>query len=181
MKNNQQLCGIDEAGRGCLAGSLCVVGVVLLTDIDGLKDSKKLSEQKREILYPKIIKNSLHKIVLTDSKTIDDIGLSMAMQNSLLKIQKYFKNYEILFDGNTSFGVSNIKCLVKADEKVVEVSAASILAKVTRDRLMYIWDKKYSQYGFSTNKGYGTKKHIEAIKKYGYCPIHRRSFKLKIK
>lgn len=172
------LLGIDEAGRGCLAGPLCVAGVVLKRPIEGLADSKKLSQSRRETFYEKIVKNSLYKIVFTDAKTIDKIGLSQAIKNSLNTILSSLGHSRAIFDGNTTFGVNNLESLIKADTKVAQVSAASILAKVSRDRYMVEQNKHYPQYQFDKHKGYGTKLHRELIKKYGICKEHRESFKL---
>lgn len=99
------------------------------------------------------------------------------MNDALTKIKKHFKNYHIIFDGNSSFKVDGIETLIKADDKIEEVKAASILAKVTRDNEILKYDKIYPQYGFKNHKGYGTVKHIEMLKKYGACDIHRVSFK----
>ena len=175
----KKLCGIDEAGRGSLAGPLVVAGVVLKTHIKGLDDSKKLSPKKREELFPLIQKNALYKIVFTDNKTIDKIGLSCALKNSIQEIKNHFSNYKILMDGNTNFGVKGVEWMIKADAKVPEVSAASILAKVSRDRYMIKIAKKFPEYGFERHKGYGTKEHISMIQKYGYTNIHRKSFYIK--
>ena len=174
------LCGIDEAGRGPIAGALVMAGVILTKDIDGLNDSKKLTEKKREKLYEIIKNSSKYFIYEVDAKKIDEIGLSKSINECLEAIKKYFgEDANFLFDGNSSFGVEGIPTLVKADAKVEAVSAASILAKVYRDRQMVEYSKIYPQYGFEKHKGYGTKAHIEAIEKYGYCKIHRRSFKIK--
>jgi len=179
--NYQDICGIDEAGRGPIAGSLVMAGVILNEKIEGLNDSKKLSEKKRENLY-EIIKNSSKWFIYEiKASKIDDTGLSKAIKESLLAIKNYFdKDIDFLFDGNSSFGVSDISTLVKADTKVPAVSAASILAKVYRDRQMKEFAKIYPNYGFEKHKGYGTKAHLEAIAKYGYCKIHRKSFKIKL-
>jgi len=171
-------CGIDEAGRGPLAGSLVFAGVILKSNIEGLKDSKKLSEKRRENLYEIIKKNSNWFIYEVNSQKIDEIGLSKSIKEALEAIKKHFIGEKFLYDGNSSFGVSDIETLVKADDKVESVKAASILAKVYRDREMRKYAKEYPDYGFEKHKGYGTAKHIEAIKKYGLCPIHRKSFKL---
>ena len=177
--NPKQLCGIDEAGRGPLAGSLVVAGVVLTNHIDGLRDSKKLSQKRREILYPQIIDNSIYHIVIFSAQSVDEIGLSRCISTALLEIQSVIQGYRYLFDGNSSFGVDGLETMVKADTKIDEVSAASILAKVTHDREMDEIDKLYPEYGFAKHKGYGTKAHIEAIKKYGKIEYHRKSFKIK--
>lgn len=174
------LCGIDEAGRGPLAGDLVMAGVVLVNPIEGLMDSKKISEKKREALYPLIIENSKYHIVSFSPKEIDKLGLSACLSKGLESILKNLEAEVYLFDGNQTFGVLGINTMVKADAKVAEVSAASILAKVTHDRAIIKDAKRYPEYGFEKHKGYGTKSHIKAIKEFGYCDIHRRSFKIKI-
>jgi len=173
------LCGIDEAGRGPIAGSLVVAGVILTAHVQGLMDSKKVSEKKRELLYPQIIANSTYHIVSFPAHAVDELGISECMQIALQEIQKHVNADSYLFDGNTNFGVSNLETLVKADATVPEVSAASILAKVTHDREMITFAKTYPEYAFEKHKGYGTKAHVEALIEYGYTPEHRRSFKLK--
>jgi len=173
------LCGIDEAGRGPLAGDLVLAGVILLQPVEGLMDSKKLTEKKREALYLKIIENALYHIVSFSPKEIDNEGLSNCLHRGLESIKEHLEAEIYLFDGNQTFGVLGISTLVKADTKVVEVSAASILAKVTHDRAIIKASKQFPLYGFEKHKGYGTKAHIEAIKEHGYCNIHRRSFKVK--
>ena len=177
--NNNPLCGIDEAGRGPLAGSLVMAGVVLTGEIEGLMDSKKLSEKKREALYPLVIANSKYHIVSFSAKEVDELGISKCLHNGLLSIQKHLPDVDYLFDGNSTFGVSNITTMVKADDKVQEVSAASILAKVARDREIVAQAKLYPEYGFEKHKGYGTKAHMEALVKYDRCPIHRKTFRVK--
>ncbi len=176
---SKPLCGIDEAGRGPLAGSLVIAGVVLKNPIEGLMDSKKLTEKRREALYPIVIENSAYHIVTFSAKEVDEIGISKCLQLGLQSIQKHLRNVEYLFDGNSSFGVENISTMVKADTKVAEVSAASILAKVTHDREMIEMAKQYPQYGFEKHKGYGTKAHIEALLKYDRCEMHRKTFRVK--
>ena len=173
-------CGIDEAGRGPIAGPLVFAAVLLKKEIDGLNDSKKLSAKKRETLFEIIKESSEYFIYKVDAQKIDAIGLSKAIQESLLAIKKHFGEIKYLFDGKTAFGVSGINTLVKADSKVASVSAASILAKVSRDQEMLTFSKIYPEYGFEKHKGYGTKAHLEAIAKYGYTPIHRKSFKIKL-
>lgn len=177
--NAKPLCGIDEAGRGPLAGSLVIAGVVLKNPIDGLMDSKKLTEKKRETLYPLVIENSEYHIVSFSAKEVDEMGLSKCLQLGLQSIQKHLREVEYLFDGNSTFGVENITTMIKADSKVAEVSAASILAKVTHDREMIEIAKKYPEYGFEKHKGYGTKAHIEALLKYDRCEMHRKTFRVK--
>ena len=132
--DEKPLCGIDEAGRGPLAGSLVMAGVVLTGKVEGLMDSKKLTEKKREALYPLIIENSAYHIVSFSAQEVDELGISKCLHNGLQSIQKHLTEVEYLFDGNSTFGVDNITTMVKADDKIPEVSAASILAKVTRDR-----------------------------------------------
>jgi len=173
------LCGIDEAGRGPIAGDMVMAGCILHSDIDGLMDSKKLSAKKREILYEIIIKNATYHVVKFTPKQIDDEGISVCLANGLREIMKSLKAKKYIFDGNTSFGVDGLETMIKADTKIAEVSAASILAKVTHDRDILKEAKRYPEYEFEKHKGYGTAKHVEMIKKYGYSPIHRRSYKLK--
>jgi len=173
------LCGIDEAGRGPIAGALVMAGVILHQEIPELNDSKQLSEKKREKLFPLILENSDYHIVKFTAQEIDDIGISKCLAAGLQSIMEHLQSDDFLFDGNSTFGVQGLRTMVKADAEIPEVSAASILAKVTRDREMVEFAQHFPQYGFEGHKGYGTKVHVEAIKKYGYCDIHRRSFKLK--
>ena len=177
----KKLCGIDEAGRGPIAGPLVVAGAILIDEITGLNDSKQLSEKKREKLFEEIKEKSKYHIVFTDAKTIDEKGLSFCLKNSILEIMEKLKNdsTEFLMDGNTTFGINNLTCKIKADATVKEVSAASILAKVSRDRYMDEISSKYPNYDFHKHKGYGTKAHVEAIKLYGRSEEHRVSFRLK--
>lgn len=173
------LCGIDEAGRGPIAGDLVIAGCILNSHVDGLNDSKKLSEKKREYLYEIIIKNSVYHIVKFSAKEIDDNGISTCMKRGLEEIMSTLTCKEYLFDGNSNFGVAELPTMIKADGKIPEVSAASILAKVTHDRNIIKDAKKYPQYQFEKHKGYGTALHVEMIKKHGYCEIHRKSYRLK--
>ncbi len=181
MRENyeQNLCGIDEAGRGPFAGPLVVAGVVLKTPIDDLNDSKKLSEKKREKLFEIIQQNALYHVVFKTNDQIDKFGISKCLSDSIQQIIKKLDAKQYLMDGNTSFGIGNLHHLIKADGVIAEVSAASILAKVSRDRYMCEIASKYPEYQFEKHKGYGTKNHIEAIKKHGYSSLHRRSFKIK--
>lgn len=174
-----RLCGIDEAGRGPLAGPLMIAGVILHRQIDGLNDSKKLSEKKREALFDEIREHSTYHIARFSAEQIDTVGLSACLAAGLREIMETLGEAHYLYDGNSTFGVTGLKTLVKADATVSEVSAASILAKVSRDREMDALAPLYPQYGFEGHKGYGSKKHIDAIRQYGYCEIHRKSFKLK--
>ena len=173
------LCGIDEAGRGPLAGSLVMAGVILKKPVVGLMDSKKLSEKKREALFPLVIENSDYHVVSFSAQEVDELGISKCLHNGLQSIQKHLPDVDYLFDGNSTFGVDNIETMVKADDKIAEVSAASILAKVTRDREIVEMAKQYPLYGFEKHKGYGTKAHMEALVKYGRCEIHRKTFRVK--
>ena len=173
------LCGIDEAGRGPLAGPMIVAGVVIKKPIDGLNDSKKLTEKKREALFNIIKENTTYHIVTTSNKQIDEFGLSFCISNSIKEIMSNIKANSYLMDGNTTFGIKGLDCLIKADQSVQEVSAASILAKVTRDRYMKDIAKEYPLYNFEKHKGYGTKAHIEAIKQHGFSKLHRLSYKIK--
>ena len=174
-----RLCGIDEAGRGPIAGDLVMAGCILTSSVEGLNDSKKLSPKTREKLYELIIKNSEYHIAKFSAQDIDDNGISACLKKGLLEIMDHMNSDNFLFDGNTTFGVRGLETMVKADEKVPEVSAASILAKVTHDRDILKEAVKYPEYQFEKHKGYGTKLHVEMIKKHGYCAIHRRSYKLK--
>ena len=173
------LCGIDEAGRGPIAGDLVMAGCILNSRVDGLNDSKKLTAKKREALYELIIKDAHFHIVKFSPLAIDADGISKCLASGLREIMKKLKCEEYLFDGNTNFGVAGLSTMIKADGKVAEVSAASILAKVTHDRDILIEAKKYPEYQFEKHKGYGTALHVEMIKEHGYCAIHRRSYKLK--
>lgn len=173
------LCGIDEAGRGPIAGPLVVAGVVLKKEIAGLNDSKVLSEKKREALFDEILENSYSHIVFMCNQTIDEKGLSYCLKHSILEIMQAIDAKEYLMDGNTAFGISNLNYKIKADATVKEVSAASILAKVSRDRYMCSIAQDFPKYDFEQHKGYGTKTHIERIKEFGYSSLHRQSFKLK--
>ncbi len=177
MKN---LCGIDEAGRGPLAGPLVVAGVILEKNIDGLNDSKKLTEKRREKLFDEIVENSKYHIVFKSAKEIDDFGISSCLKSSILEIIENLKEFSshFLMDGNTNFGIQILQKEIKADAKYPSVSAASILAKVSRDRFMVEISKDFEEYDFYKHKGYGTKAHIEAIKKFGRSKIHRFSYKI---
>jgi ribonuclease HII len=173
------LCGIDEAGRGCIAGPLVVAAVVIEKEIQGLHDSKVLSEKKREELFDIIQQNTRYKILFCDNDLIDEKGLSYCLGFCIHEIKEYFHDCEILMDGNSAFGVTGIKTMIKADAKVQEVSAASILAKVSRDRYMYDIASEFPQYSFPKHKGYGTSLHVKEIEEFGYSKIHRKSFKIK--
>lgn len=181
------LCGIDEAGRGPLAGPVVVAAVIIdsVEPISGVKDSKKIKEKQREILFGQIVNNCLeYNVQVINNNDIDDINIlkatMLAMENCIDSLLNKADLY--LIDGNyfklrnNKHNHINFKTIVKGDEKIYEISCASILAKVQRDRIMIQYDKQFPQYGFIRNKGYGTKEHIQAIKKYGLCPIHRKTF-----
>ena len=173
------LCGIDEAGRGPLAGDLVMAGCVLHVSIHGLNDSKKLTPKKREALFEEIIQNSTYHIVKFSALEIDELGISKCLKCGLEEIMQNIQASEYLFDGNSTFGVQNLKTLIKADATIAEVSAASILAKVTHDRDILELDKIYPQYGFAKHKGYGTALHVSMIKEHGYSEVHRKTYKIK--
>ena len=180
MKNkfDAQICGIDEAGRGALAGPLAVAACVLKRELAGLNDSKKLTKKRREQLFREIIKNSDFLIVYFSNKEIDELGLSECLRRALRLFKSHFAGCELLYDGNANYGTS-IKTMIGADGKVAQVSAASILAKVSRDALMKAWDSTHAGYGYATHKGYGTKAHLDAISRLGDSPLQRHSFRVK--
>jgi len=178
-----RIAGIDEAGRGPLAGPVCVAMVVMSLDdkdiIEGINDSKKLTEKKRESLYDKVIEKALaYHIELIDEKVIDAINILEATKLGMLNcIERLKGKFDIaLIDAvklNTDVVTDSV---IKGDAKSYNIACASILAKVTRDRLMVELSDKYPEYNFAKHKGYGTKEHIENLKKYGKCEIHRDSF-----
>ena len=182
--------GIDEVGRGPLAGPVVTACVVLPKDFDvlGIDDSKKLSEKKREELYDKILENAIaYGIGIVDNEKIDEINIleatKLAMQisyqnaNKMLLERNLGALEHILIDAVVLKDVPcNQTSLIKGDQKSVSIAAASIVAKVTRDRMMVEWAKDYPWYGFESNKGYGTKAHYEGIAAHGITPIHRKTF-----
>lgn len=177
------ICGVDEAGRGPLAGPVCAAAVILPEDtvIEGLDDSKKLSEKKRERLYDEITKKATAYCVaygtLEEIESVNILEATFIAMNRAIDGLKVKPDFAII-DGNRVPKGIKIPCatLVKGDSKSMSVAAASILAKVTRDRLMLTYDEKYPQYNFKKHKGYGTKEHTELLKQYGPSPIHRLSF-----
>ena len=177
-KSDAQICGIDEAGRGALAGPLAVAACVLKREIAGLNDSKKLTEKRREQLFGQIVKNSEFLIAYFSNKEIDELGLSECLRRALRLFKSHFAGCELLYDGNANYG-TGIKTMIKADGKVAQVSAASILAKVSRDALMTAWDGVHTGYGYAAHKGYGTKVHLNAVAKLGDSPLQRHSFRIK--
>lgn len=190
-KGYKFIAGVDEAGRGPLAG--CVTAAVVVfplkfkiqnSEFKSVNDSKKLSPAKREEMY-KILTNTKKikwAVASVSEKIIDKINIYQATQIAMLKAIKRLKNRPdfIIFDGkefyNKKFDKYRKKFIVKADAKTISCAAASIIAKVTRDRMMMRAHKKYPQYGFDKHKGYGTKKHFKMLKKNGPCPFHRKTF-----
>ena len=181
------ICGIDEAGRGPLAGPVSVGAVVMKPDskLEWVNDSKKVTEKRREILYDRIIEDSLAwSVQLIHQKEIDEInileatkkGLHLALEDIINQLKQ--KPEIILVDALREIDTFNIpyQSIIKGDATCYAISCASILAKVTRDRVMKEWDEVYPMYGFEKNKGYGTAAHIQAIKEYGPCPLHRKTF-----
>ena len=177
------IAGVDEAGRGPLAGPVCVAAVIMPFEqdkiIEEINDSKKLTEKKREQLFEKIKNTAIScNIVFVDEKTIDSINILNATKLGMKQAIEGLsvKPELVLIDAvkiDTCFPTESI---IKNDAKSYNIAAASILAKVTRDKLMAELDKKYPEYNFKKHKGYGTKEHIENLKKFGKCEIHRNSF-----
>lgn len=183
QKGFSKIAGIDEAGRGPLAGPVVVAGVIMPQDsmIEGVNDSKKVSEKKREKLYDLILEEAIsYSVAIIGQDVIDEINILNATKQGLTKVVEELdvKPNLILVDALTGIDTKGIPydSIIKGDAKCYNIAAASIIAKVTRDRIMRQWDEIYPQYGFLAHKGYGTAKHIAAIKEYGLCPIHRRSF-----
>lgn len=190
------ICGIDEAGRGCLCGSMFIAGVACdeqkslwLKEI-GVKDSKKLSKTKRFELAKIILQDGDIKthIVKKTPQEIDSKGLSVCLKEAIDEIVRDLLSFATTFymDGNTLFGLSGgsgytLEAIVKGDDKVVQISAASILAKVSKDNEMIEIDKTYPKYDFKNNAGYGTPKHLQAIANFGQTPFHRKTFVIKTK
>ncbi|MBR6548639.1 MAG: ribonuclease HII [Clostridia bacterium] len=177
------ICGVDEAGRGPLAGPVFAAAVILPMDceIEGLNDSKKLSEKKRESLFDVIKEKAIAYSVA--SASVDEIEEFNILKATYLAMNRAILGLHIapdfaIIDGNRIPDNAPTKCeaLIKGDFKSMSVAAASILAKVSRDRLLVEYDQKYPEYNFKKHKGYGTKEHYEAINKYGICEIHRKSF-----
>ena len=183
QKGFQTIAGIDEAGRGPLAGPVVVAGVIMPKDsmIEGVNDSKKVSEKKREKLYDLILEEAIsYSVAVVGQDCIDEINILNATKQGVTTVVEELdvKPDLILIDALTHINTKGIPydSIIKGDAKCYSIAAASILAKVTRDRIMRQWDEIYPQYGFARHKGYGTAAHIAAIKQYGLCPIHRKSF-----
>ena len=192
-KGVKSICGIDEAGRGPLAGPVVVASVIMPEDsmIEGVNDSKKVSEKKREILYEKIIEEAVaYGVGIINQNEIDKVNILNATKEGLTKsirelekdLQEKNRGFDkpeiILVDALTKIDTDGIsyRSIIKGDAKSYSIAAASIIAKVTRDRIMRQWDEVYPEYGFEKHKGYGTAAHIQAIKEYGICPLHRKTF-----
>lgn len=176
------ICGVDEAGRGPLAGPVFAAAVILPKglQIDGLNDSKKLTEKKRESLFVEITAQAIaYSIASASEREVDEINI---LQATFLAMRRAIVGLSVrpdlaLIDGNrdTDFGVPS-QTIIKGDSLSANIAAASILAKVSRDRLMREYAAQYPEYGFDVHKGYGTKRHYEALRTYGPCPIHRMTF-----
>lgn len=193
QKGVKSICGIDEAGRGPLAGPVVVASVIMPEGsiIEGVNDSKKVSEKKREKLYEQIIEEAVaYGVGIIDQNEIDRINILNATKEGLTlcikELEKDLKEKNrgiekpeiILVDALTKIDTDHIpyQSIIKGDAKSYSIAAASIIAKVTRDRIMRQWDEVYPEYGFAKHKGYGTAMHISAIKQYGICPLHRKTF-----
>lgn len=182
MQGKTCIVGLDEAGRGPMAGPL-VVGAVIFEKgygNDAINDSKTLSEKKREELYNIIIRDALdYAIVVMDEEEVDQLNVYRASQTGMIRAiqQLKLKPDYALTDAMPLGDVIEHQAIIKGDSQSLSIGAASILAKVTRDRIMNKYDKLYPQYNFKKHKGYPTKEHKELLKQYGACPIHRKSFK----
>lgn len=185
----QYIAGVDEVGRGPLAGPVVTACVVLHPDFDvlGVDDSKKLSSKKREELYPRILEKTLaYGIGIVDNHVIDEINILEATKAAMIQAIDQCEEMlretggsidHILIDAITIESIKTRQtAIIKGDSKALSIAAASIIAKVTRDRMMDEYHKEYPDYCFDTNKGYGTRAHYQGILKVGMCPIHRRSF-----
>lgn len=176
------ICGVDEAGRGPLAGPVYAAAVILPqnTNIDGLNDSKKLSNKKRELLFDEICSRAITYGIA--SAQVEEIEQLNILNATYLAMNRAISQLSVvpqlaLIDGNRNAGIEmNSECVVKGDTKCADIAAASILAKVSRDRYMHEMSDLYPQYGFDKHKGYGTKLHYEALREFGPSPIHRMSF-----
>ncbi len=182
QKGAKYIGGVDEVGRGPLIGSVVAACVVLPKNfkLEGLTDSKKLSEKKRDYFYDIIMKEALSVgIGIVNEKKIDEVNIyeatKIAMKEAIDNIN--VKMDHILIDAMPLDIDIPTTSIIKGDSKSITIAAASVIAKVTRDRMMYELDKKYPMYDLKNNKGYGTKKHLEALKKYGICKYHRLSYR----
>lgn len=174
--------GIDEAGRGPLAGPLVVAGVCFPKGYEhpDIYDSKKISEKKRVALFDTILQDALfYEIKIVDIETIDRLNIYQATKQAMIAIANNCSGVEVVLSDAMPFTLEHaiVEPIVKGDQKSVHIAAASILAKVTRDRIMCTYDEQYPQYGFKQHKGYPTKQHLQALETYGVLPIHRRSYR----
>lgn len=186
QKGYSNICGVDEAGRGPLAGPVCAAAVILNPNdiIEGVNDSKKLTEKKREALFDVIRERAVaYSVAWASVEEIEEMNILNA---TMLAMKRAVEGLNIpadyaIIDGNRTPEL-NVPCnyIVKGDAKSMSIAAASILAKVSRDRLMLEYAEQYPEYRFEKHKGYGTKVHTQALKEYGCCPIHRKSFLKKI-
>lgn len=174
------IAGIDEAGRGPLAGPVVVASVIMPLDnpIEGINDSKKLSAKKREMLYDKIIGQAIDMhVAIISAQVIDEINILNATKRGMRECIDGLKQVDcVLIDAVKLNAQVKTISIIHGDALSYSIAAASIVAKVTRDRLMLDYDKQYPQYNFAKHKGYGTAEHIKLLKEHGACPIHRRSF-----
>ena len=181
QEGKENIVGMDEAGRGPLAGPLVVAAVCFPKNYhhEGIYDSKKVSEKKREEMFKIIIEDAVeYHLVIVSPEIIDDLNIYRATQKAMEDLGRDFCHVDgVLTDAMPLTGMPcDVISLVKGDQKSVSIAAASILAKVTRDHIMKGYDILYPEYGFKDHKGYGTKKHLEAIEKYGVLSIHRQSY-----
>ena len=178
----QHICGVDEAGRGPLAGPVSAAAVILPPhfEIPGLDDSKKLSDKRRRDLVPIIKQNAIaYSVVFVDHVPIDEINILQATYEAMRQaVSKLSVTPDLLLNDAVTIPELTMKQvpIIKGDAKSISIAAASIVAKVTRDRMMVELDKFYPEYGFAKHKGYGTKVHIQALKEFGPCEIHRKTF-----
>lgn len=179
QKGYKRIAGVDEAGRGPLAGPLVVASVILKEGYsnENINDSKKLTDKKRRMLFNEIINNSLsYCIIVVDNQIVDKLNIYEATKQAMISSLKEVGCDYALVDA-MKLEIDNYLPLIKGDAKSTSIAAASILAKVYRDDLMLAYDKLYPQYDFKHNKGYGSKKHLEALDQFGPCKIHRLSYK----
>lgn len=177
--------GIDEAGRGPLAGPLVAAAVIIdqINIVPGIDDSKKLSQAKRELLYQRIIENYQYSVAVIQPKEIDEINILQSTIKACIVAERnlHIAPDIVLVDGNMKFSDSRFISIVKGDAKSISIAAASIIAKVTRDKMMEELHYNYPMYNWRKNKGYGTQEHIDSIMRYGRTIHHRESFQFKIK
>ena len=186
IESNYQgiIAGVDEAGRGPLAGPVVAAAVIVdqANLIEGIKDSKKLSKRKREELYIKITEHYLWAVGVVSPKEIDEINILEATKKAcVLAVEGLIiEPAVVIVDGNMKFNDHRFVSYIKGDDKSISIAAASIIAKVTRDRMMDLLHTEFPNYNWAKNSGYGTREHISAIKMYGSCVHHRVSFKVKV-